>query len=101
MSLNKLYSIVSFVDAPSGVTSLPHGLNQGGTPVTPDELKVSMALEEGSVTADETNIIFNNDTEGTVSITVLAERWHTIERELGVQDPAVNLSIQPWVTYSA
>lgn len=96
----KLFSITSFAAvAPGATVSKPHGLNKNdGTPIVPDEIK---RRTEGSftVTADDTNITVENKGAAAADINILAERWHSIERQLGKGDYGTsNLPIQPWET---
>lgn len=96
----QLFSITSFEAVAPGATVIkPHGLNKNdGTPIVPDEIK---RRTEGSftVTADDTNITVENKGAAAANIDILAERWHSIERQLGKGDYGVsNLPIQPWET---
>lgn len=88
---SQLKNIVHFTAG--GPTSLPHNLNNADQPLVPDLIELSADLPAGvTVTADATNVILS----ASVTIDVLVESWHTIEREFG--DKAItDLTPQPFV----
>lgn len=96
----QLKNIVRFVNVAAGAqASLPHGLaisppGGGDLPQVPDILIPSRA--GFTVTADATNVTVTNTTAGPLSVDVLAEHWHSVERAFG--DAAVeDLVPQPFV----
>lgn len=99
----RLFSIVSFVAvAPGDSVSLPHGINvSNGTSIVPDEIK-RRTDGDFEVTADTTDVTVTNTGAEASDIDVLCERWHTIERQLGLDggnDEA--LSIRPWESFGS
>ena len=96
--MNQLFNVVNFVAVPAGGTvSLPHGLNEGGVGVIPDEIK-RRSSGNFTLTADATNVTATNNGGAPADCQVLCERWHSIERELGVAYTPSDLSPQPWET---
>lgn len=90
-----LKNIVTFASVNGQATvSSPHGLNLDGTGLTPDLLQLDTD-GDFTVTANATNITVTNTGNTATSISVLAERWHSIPRAL--PPPVVNLTPQPFL----
>jgi hypothetical protein len=96
----QLKNIVRFVNVAAGATvALPHGLaisppGGGELPQVPD-----ICLPSGpgfQITADAINVTVTNETAGVLSIDVLVEHWHSLEREFG-NVAVTDLVPQPFV----
>ena len=88
----QLKNILSFVSIPVGGTAtLPHGLKNGDLALTPDF--VIPDIEGVSlITADVINVTVANLSSIPLTINVLCESWHTIERCFG---SSANRSLVP------
>jgi hypothetical protein len=74
---SQLKNILHFVAG--GPTSLSHNLNWNGRPVRPDHIELSVLDSGATVSADAVNVTINTS----VTVDILVESWHTIERTFG------------------
>lgn len=80
---DQLKNIIPFV-VPSMATIVhPHGLELAGKPLTPDRIEPDEPATGLILSADATNITATNPTANPISVNVLAEWWHSIERAFG------------------
>ena len=85
---SRLKNIVRFTAG--GPTTLPHNLNNADVKLIPDLIELD--APGVTATADATNVTIS----GSITVDVLVESWHTIEREFGAK-AITDLVPQPFV----
>ncbi len=94
---SQLKNILHFVNIqPGGTQTLPHGLNNTFKKLIPDVLLPSIPGIV-TMTADDTNVTLTSVAVVPVTVDVLCESWHTIERAFGNQQ-TTQLAPQPFVS---
>jgi hypothetical protein len=92
----QLKNILLFVNlAPGASQSLAHGLNNNFRKLVPDILTPNVK-GVGAFSADDTNVTLFNSASYPLTIAVLCEAWHTIERAFGPRSVTA-LAPQPFV----
>lgn len=96
----RIKNILSFASIAVGASqTLAHGLRIESRTLVPDVLTPSI---EGvaTITADATNVTVTNASGSVLSLDVLCEAWHSIERAFGAEQ-TLALSPQPFVPGAA
>jgi hypothetical protein len=93
MPFTQLMNTLNFNLANGASSTVPHLLQQYGTPVAPDLVVVPFGVD---VVVTASTIQLTNNSGGALVFTCFVERWHTLIRQLGL--PA-GLSTSPFVIY--
>jgi hypothetical protein len=93
----QLKNILSLNLAPGASVVLPHGLDNGTRPLSPDIIFLPSPDLEVTL-SNETSVTIRNNGAAAIAEDVLVEAWHTIERAFGDVANA-DLPVKPYIVY--